>query len=62
MPHDLLYWHKRGEQDYAEHNGYNQPNSDLEINLDPNEGLREKMRAENRAYSQGYANAREQED
>ena len=38
------------------------PNSKLEIALDPNEKVQQKMRAENRAYRDGYANAKEQND
>jgi hypothetical protein len=53
----LLYWRNRGENDYAEHNRYHHPNSELEIVHNSNERLREKMRAENRAYREGYANA-----
>ena len=62
MPYKLSYWYNRGEKDYAEHNGYNLPNSKLEIALDPNEKVQEKMRAENRAYRDGYVNAKEQND
>ena len=62
MPYKLSYWNNRGEKDYAERNGYNLPNSKLEIALDPNEKVQEKMRAENRAYRDGYANAKEQND
>jgi hypothetical protein len=62
MPYKLSYWYNRGEKDYGEHNEYNPPNSKLEIALDPNERVREKMRAENRAYREGYANAKEQDD
>ena len=62
MPYKLSYWNDKGEKDYAEHNGYNLPNSKLEIALDPNEKVQEKMRAENRAYRDGYAKAKEQND
>jgi len=61
MAHDLFYWHTRGEQDFIEHNGYNLPNDDLDIVLDPNEKVRDRMRSENRAYIEGYERARDQE-
>lgn len=50
--------HNRGERHYAEGKGYNPPNSGppilAEIVMD------KKMREENRAYGEGYANARKQ--
>ena len=62
MSHDLLYWHNKGEQDYVEHNGYNPPNNELEIALDPSERSREKLIAENKAYKEGYEIAKKQDD
>jgi hypothetical protein len=62
MPHDLLDWYTKGEQDYVEHNGYNQPNNALEIALDTDKRLREQLIAENIAYKDGYESAKEQDD
>jgi len=61
-PHDLEYWHNKGEQDYAEHNGYNEPHDMVEMTFDYLPNHQDEMRAENKAYSEGYANARKQAD
>ena len=59
---DLLsYWDNEGNRDYVEHNVYKPPNSDLDIMLEPHGGVRDKMRAENRAYIEGYEIARARE-
>lgn len=64
MP-DLQYYHNLGERDYAEHKGYgySKPHRDLiDIPTAPSEEVGDRWRAENDAYDQGYANARDQDD
>lgn len=60
MPHDLQYWHNKGEQDYAEHNGCNPPHDMVESLFDHLPGHQDQMILENEAYYEGYKNAREQ--
>lgn len=60
MPRDLVDIHNDGEKDYAEHKGCHEPHDIVEMASDHLPGHQQQMREENKAYYEGYKNAREQ--